>query len=289
MNITDEREYYMNSLNCNTELKKIKIWQTHNFLPVIALSVLSMVFAFLLFLCISLDKNGSRKLYALIIIEVLCIWLLVHFTKLMIKEMQHHKSQIREGVIVKGTINNVFKIIEGFEVEVIYDNKETGQKYIYKQSKHSSYNLNWFKQQVLLHPEIEVLVNKENYEDGIVLLDDYCEKMNLSRSHFDYPKISEIKMNNKVQENLKKVRGELKKETLKVSGRNGALMIIEADIVFYDTETNQTMLFKGHGYAKWSSYIKVKQNKENIMVDVVYDQRTNDNYVVYLEEAMDRL
>lgn len=289
MNIIDGRKYYMNSLKRNTELKKMKIWKTNSFLPVIALSVLSIVFAFLLFLCISLDKNGSRKLYALIIIEVLCIWLLVHFTKLMIKEMQHHKNQIREGVIVKGTINNVFKIIEGFEVEVIYDNKETGQKYIYKQSKHSSYNLNWFKQQVLLHPEIEVLVNKENYEDGIVLLDDYCEKMNLSRSHFDYPKISEIKMNDKVQENLKKVRGELKKETLKVSGRNGALMIIEADIVFYDTETNQTMLFKGHGYAKWSSYIKVKQNKENIMVDVVYDQRTNDNYVVYLEEAMDRL
>ena len=112
MNITDERKYYMNSSNCNTELKKIEIWQTHNFLPVITLSVLSIVFAFLLFLCISLDKNGSRKLYALIIIEVLCIWLLVHFTKLMIKEMQHHKNQIHEGVIVKGKINNVFKIIE---------------------------------------------------------------------------------------------------------------------------------------------------------------------------------
>lgn len=279
----------MNSLNCNTELKKMKIWQTHSFLPVIALGVLSIVFGFWLFLCISLDKNGSRRLYALIIIEVLCLGLLVYFLKLMIQEMKHHNNQIHEGIIVKGIINNVFEIIEGFEVEVVYNDKETGQKYIYKQSKNASYNLNWFKQQVLLHPEIDILVNKDNYEDGIVLLDNYCEKMNLGRLRFDYPKISEIKLNERVQENLKKVRGELKKETLKVSGRNGILMIIEGDIVFYDTETNQDMLFKGRGYATWNSYIKVKQNKEDMMVDVVYDKKNTDNYVVYLEEALENL
>lgn len=273
----------------NTDNKKVKIWQTSNFLILVTLGILCIVFALLLFLCIFFERSLNKKLFVFIIIEILCVSLFSSFMKLTMKEVRKHSNLIQNGMIVKGVIKNVSEIIEGFEIKAVYYDKEAEKEYIYKQSKRSNYNFNWIKQKMLINSEINILLDKDDKQNGLILLDDYCKGLNENRSRFDYPRISELEMNEEIDKGLKRVQGRLLKESLSVWGRNGVLEIVEADIFYCNKKTMENMLFKGRGYARWSAYLKARQSKEEIVVDVVYCEKDRNNYVVYLEEALERL
>lgn len=268
------------------KLKYMKIWNTKMFLLLCLLGVCCIAFGTLIALCVAYENHIGKKIFMLGGIEILGVGLFIYVLSSGIKEMQYHNSLINNGIIVKGTIVNAQVIQEGFEIEARYRDEATGKEYRFKQSKHTVNNVNRIRQMTVMDSDIYILVNEKNMEQGIVLLDEYCNRQDWSEVRTNYPRISEI--DNKEGE-LIKVQGTLVKKSLNVWGRNGTLMIVEADITYFNSVTGQIQLFKGRGYTSWSNYLRATSEKKDIMVDVSYDVKNPKNYVVYLEEAFEKL
>lgn len=272
----------------NFKIKYMKIWNTQGFLWICMLAVLCIMIAALICLCLIYETGVEKKLFMLLLIEICVGALFIYALRAGIDEMKKHNHLVNEGVIVKGVIKNVKPDMEGFVVEAVYTDEQTGNEYQYRQFKRSASNVNRIKQMALQDSQIYLLVEKD-FKNGILLLDEYCERQPWSEASTNYPKNAEIVGTMEEENSIQKVKGKIIKETLQACGSKEALMIVEADVTYFDDTEKQVRVFKGRGYTSWNKYVRATLVKEDIWVDVAFDTSNQDNYVVYLEEALDKL
>lgn len=212
------------------------------------------------------------------------------------KKIKHFNYLVDNGTIIKGEILNVASSMLGTIGLNVQAYDEKGKKYVYSEEDHKIYDVNKLRGYVRENPSIYILVNKNDYSDGRVLIKDYMQKINWNK--LDYEKswdgscILPINFEGQMvqqSELLRKVDGTLLNESLKkISSYTDGTILMKAEITFFDKENGETLVFPCQARIGIATYSKVKNIKGNLKVPLLYNIQNYKEYTVYLETALER-
>lgn len=213
-----------------------------------------------------------------------------------IKEIKHFNYLVDNGIIIEGEILNVGSSMIGtisFEVQA-YDEK--GKKYVYSQEDHEIYDVNKLRAYVRENPSIYILVNKNHYSDGRILIKDYMQKINWNKlaykKRWDGSYVSPVNCEGQMGQQsdlLRKVDGTLLSGSLKkVSSYTDGTILMKAEITFFDKESGENLIFPCQARIGMATYSKVKKLKENLNIPLLYNVSNHKEYTVYLEMALEK-
>lgn len=294
--------------NQEYELKYKKIWNTTYapialilFVPVVIFGGLGIVLAWMKhqFNLVNM-MSSTTKLYA-----ILCFFAIPFIITviLMIKEMLYYNSLVDDGVILEGTIQNVYN--NGFgkiQIEAAFSDDTVSRQYIYRQSNYKGWDFYKLRIFVKEDPHIKILVKRNNYENGYILFDEYCRKKDWKSLYNKEPVFNswrgQYKGNSKLKEMSENelqipgaimVKGKLLKESIKTQMDTRSTIILYADVNYFDSEKGEVLIFKGKYVGRPMVYWDIKRSKEDIYVQVTYNPEDNRHYKVYLEEALENI
>ena len=294
--------------NQGNELKYKNIWNT-TYAPIALILLipiiifLGVVVEFLLInnqFSLANTSNSMNKLYI-----ILCLFTIPFFIIiiLMIKEMIYYNTLVDDGILIKGNIKSLYyNGIGRIQIEVIFNDDNSGKQYIYKQSCYK--NWDFYKLRIFAkeNPYVKVLVKRTNYEEGYVLFDEYYynqkrndlyEKEPVFRSwrgqYKGYKKSKELNEKEVQIANAKIIKGKLLKESIKTQSDTRSTIILYADVSYFDPEKNKVIIFKGKYIGRPMVYWDIRKCKKDIYVQVAYDPEDSSQYKVYLEDALECL
>lgn len=212
------------------------------------------------------------------------------------KEIKHLNYLVDNGMIIEGEILNVASSMLGtigLDVQAYDDN---GKKYVYSQEDHKIYDVDKLRAYVRENPFIYILVNKNDYSDGRILIKDYMQRIDWNKlayeKKWDGSYVSTINYEGQMGQQsdlLRKVDGTLLSGSLKkVSSYTDGTILMKAEVIFFDKESGENLIFPCQARIGMATYSKVKNIKGNLKVPLLYNIQNHKEYTVYLETALER-
>lgn len=287
-----------------TGLKKIKIYQTKYFY-----AMLILLLVWIMVLVVMLILYHYSILEAAIEVEPLIGAVLIGLIGfigfllaliLAIREKNNYNALIEKGIVLSGKIENMSESPLGiitFVVSVI--DEKTGRKHRYEQQSYENRGTKKLMCFINEDNRINVLVDPNNYVNGYILFEEYYNKQDwkiIDKTHErrkdgSYKPISNTIKQQVETEEYKIVTGKLLKKSIKKTIYNSfsGIIRIDATVTYFENESGKLMVFKGTADILPEVQWKLEKQKEPISVQVQYDIRNENNYTVYLREALESL
>lgn len=249
--------------NQDYELKYKKIWNTTYasialilFVPVVIFGGLGIVLVWMKHQFNLVNTPLSTiKLYVILYFFAIPFIITVF---LMIKERLYFNSLVDEGLILEGTIQNVYNNgIGRIQIEAVFNDDTASRQYIYRQSNYKGWDFYKLSIFVREDPHIMILVKRDNYENGYILFDEYCRKQDWNRLYDKEPVfnswrgqykgnlLKELTGNESQIPGAIMVKGKLLKESIKTQMDTRSTIILYADVHYFDSENGEVLIFKG--------------------------------------------
>lgn len=288
--------------NCLTNLKPRKIYQNRFFYMMLACFVpwcMLIIFILVIGVCGYIENNINLKMIVVYLLLILfaSIPVIVLFL-LSIKEKQKFTQLLDEGMLLSGRINQVIDSPLGFiRVKVVFIDKVTGIQYTYNQKLYEMIDVKKMITFIKEDKEIFILAQKNDFHKGYILFEEYIDRHDWSgindthKQRWDgsyKAQISEIKQSDK---SMRIVTGKLLKKTIKKTMYYSlsAMIRIDADITFFDEDSERVYIFKGSAEVLPAVYWKLETSKYPLYVNVEYDPLDDKRYIVHLDEALEQL